>query len=430
MISGILFGSFLLFLILGLPIAVSLGVSSLIVLLVTKAPPLLFMYQTLIYSVDSFPLMAVPFFMLIGTVMSGGGIAKRIMRLTRLTVGRMMGGLGIATLISCAIFAAISGSGPATTAAIGGLFIPIMIKSNYKPSFAGAVAASGGALGALIPPSIAMIVYGVVSGTSITALFLGGMIPGVITALLLSATTYVMCKKKGYHLDEKQEEVINKKEIWSALKSAFPALLMPIIVLGGIYSGIFTPSEAGAVAIVYGVLVELFIYKEIKLKELFQRFCNAGVIASTVLFIVSVATIYGRILTIEQIPQQISMIIAGVSSNPTILLLIVSAFLIFVGMFMDNAATIILLTPILLPVLKQAGVDPLVFGVIFAVEAEIGFLTPPLGYNLFVAADVAKVKLEEVVGSVMPLLLVFILFLLILILFPQLITFLPNLIYK
>jgi len=423
-ISLVLFGSLAIFLILGVPIAISLGFASLLGLLYSNMPTV-YLAQGSFIAVDSFPLMAVPFFILAGNLMETGGLSKRIVRVANVLTGSYTGGLATVTVIACAFFAAISGSGPATVAAIGSIMIPAMIEKGYSKDFSSAVAASGGALGILIPPSIVMVVYGVVGSVSVGDLFIAGIIPGIFISAVLILVGYLISKKNGFKGSGHKFSI---KEFIIAVKDAFWALLTPVIILGGIYGGIFTPTEAAVVAVVYGFIVGAFIYKELRLDAIYNALYKTAITVGSVMIIIGVATTFGRLLTMYQIPHKMAIFLSNISTNKFIILMLINLFLLFIGMFMETLATIIILTPLLLPVVTNLGVDPIHFGILLVVNSEIGFLTPPLGVNLFVASGISKISLERITRAILPFIFGLLVAITILTLIPQLSTFLPNLI--
>lgn len=422
-ISLVLFGGLTIFLLLGVPIAISIGFASLLGLIFSKMPTV-YLAQGSFVAVDSFPLMAVPFFILAGNLMETGGLSKRLVRVANVLMGSYTGGLATVTVIACAFFAAISGSGPATVAAIGSIMIPAMIKKGYSKDFASAVAASGGALGILIPPSIVMVVYGVVGSVSIGDLFIAGIIPGMVISAVLIAVGYVISKKNGY---SGTGEKFSFKEFVIALKDAFWALLAPVIILGGIYGGVFTPTEAAVVAVVYGFVVGAFIYRELKFDQIYNSLYKTAITVGSVMIIIGVATTFGRLMTMYQIPHKMAMFLSTISQNKYVILMLINLFLLFIGMFMETLATVIILTPLLLPVVTNLGVDPIHFGILLVVNSEIGFLTPPLGVNLFVASNISKISIEKITKAILPFIIALFAAVTLLTFVPQISTFLPRL---
>ncbi|WP_152658484.1 TRAP transporter large permease [Oceanobacillus sp. CFH 90083] len=423
MTIAVLFGSFAIFLLLTIPIGIALGLSTLITILYSSSVPIDFLARELITSLDSFPLLAVPFFILAGEVMGKGGISKRIFAFANSLVGNKTGGFAIATIITCMFFAAISGSGPATVAAIGSVMIPAMVSNGYDKRFAAAVVAAAGSIGVIIPPSIPMIMFGVTGSTSIGDLFIAGIIPGIMVGLAMMVWAYIYSRKKGY---QGIDEPTSIKKIGKTLWDAKWAMMMPVIILGGIYSGLFTPTESAVIAVVFGLIVSLFVYKELSIKDLPKVFCDSALTTGIVLIIVGTATAFGRFLTIEQIPNKIAQAMISVSESPVIIMMMIAIFLLIVGCFMDTTAAIIILTPILLPVALQIGYDPIHFGIIMVVNLAIGFITPPLGVNLFVASGITGYSVGVLSKAVLPFLVAMLLTLILLILVPQISLILVN----
>lgn len=418
MTTAVLFGSFAILLILSVPIGIAIGLATLITIIYSGGLPLEFLAKELVTSVDSFPLMAVPFFILAGEIMGKGGISQRLFSVAGAMVGNKTGGLAIATIITCMFFAAISGSGPATVAAIGGVMIPAMVQEGYDRRFATATVAAAGSIGIIIPPSIPMVMFGVTASVSVGDLFISGIIPGILVGLAMMFWAWHYSKKMGYKgLDEKT----SLKKIVKATWGAKWALLIPIIILGGIYGGIFTPTEAAVVAVVYGLFAAMVLYRELSLKELPKVIYDSALTTATVLIIVGAANAFGKLLTIEQIPDKIANGLISVSSNPTVIILLITVLLLFVGMFMDPLAAIIILTPILLPIVIQIGYDPIHFGVLMIVNLAVGYFTPPVGVNLFVGSSIAGVPMGPLSKAVLPYVVSMIMILL-------LITFIPQLV--
>ncbi|WP_313165681.1 TRAP transporter large permease [Sedimentibacter sp.] len=424
MSSLILFGSFVIFLILNTPVGIALGIASICTILYSGDLLVSYLSQSLVTATDSFPLMAIPFFILAGDLMGKGGISKRLIDVASVFVGRHTGGLAIVTIIVCMFFAAISGSGPATVAAIGGIMIPAMINKGYDKNFSSGLNATAGSIGVIIPPSIPMVMYGVSTSVSISTMFLAGFVPGALIGTILIVYSYFTSRKMGYKGDQ---VVYSAREKWNAVYEAKWSLLVPVIILGGIYGGIFTPTEAAAVAVIYGFVVGVFVHKDLKLSELPEVIASSALTTATVMIIVGTATTFGRILTLEQIPIMIANAISSFSSNPYIVLFLINILLLFVGCFMDTTAAIIILSPILLPVALAIGVDPIHFGIIMVTNLAIGFITPPLGVNLFVACGVAKSPLEDVVKGVIPFFVCMLVALALITVFPEISLTLPRL---
>ena len=386
-----LFITFAVTAILGFPIWAVLTTSCFVALTMGSNTPLIVVVQRMFTATDSFPSLAVPLFMVAGNLMETGGISRRLINFCNSILGWLPGGLGMAAILTCMFFAAISGSGPATVAAIGGIMIPEMEKAGYDKAFAAALMAVSGAIGVIIPPSIPMVNFGVVGSVSIATLFAAGFGPGILVGLALMIVTFITAKKNGYGLAVKQKfSIVN---VGKEFIKAFWALLMPVIILGGIYGGIFTPTEAAAVAVIYGFLVGLVIHRELKITRIPALFMAAGKSTAMVMMIIASASGFGWILTSARIPDVIASAMLGISSSKIVILLLINIMLLIVGCLMETTAAIIILTPIFLPIVTQLGVNPVHFGIIMVVNLSIGFVTPPLGVNLFVACNVAKAKL-------------------------------------
>ncbi len=423
MTAGVLFGSFALFLLLSVPIGISLGLATLVTIFYSGSLPIEFLMKELVTSVDSFPLMAVPFFILAGEIMGKGGISERLFNFANSLVGNKTGGFAIATIITCMFFAAISGSGPATVAAIGGIMIPAMVRNGYDKKFATVTVAAAGSIGVIIPPSIPMVIYGVVGSTSIGDMFIAGIIPGILVGLAMMIWAYVYSKKKGF---KGLDEPTSLKKIGQSFWAAKWALLIPVIILGGIYGGFFTPTEAAVIAVVYGLFASMLLYRELTVRDLPKVFADSALTTATVLIIVGTATAFGRFLTIEQIPNKVATAMMSVSDNSIVIILLITLLLLFVGMFMDTLAAIIILTPILLPIGVQLGYDPIHFGIIMVVNLAIGFITPPLGVNLFVASGISGLSIETLAKSITPYFLAMLFTLLLITFIPQISMFLLS----
>jgi len=421
-------------LLIGLPIYVCLGLTALI-FFYTGGTVLHTLVSSLYYGVDQYALIAVTGFLMVASLFEQAGITEALVKMVKRFMSSFKSGLAVITIVTCAIFAAVTGSGPATVATIGGLMIPAMIQANYTRKFAGAVASSGGALGILIPPSNPFLMYGIIASQSIAALFLAGIIPGLIMAAALSATSALLLKRfPGYSTTGVQEEkeVYEKMTFRIAVRTIWEAkwaLFAIIMLLGGIYAGFFTPIEAAEVTIFYSIVIGLFVTKKMKLKDLYVALKNTLRLSGTLIILVAAGFAFARLLTLEGIPQALGRSVAGMSENPKIILLIIMAFMIFIGTWAETFSQIIILTPIFLPVVMQLGVDPIHFGVLFVVTAEIGFLTPPFGANLFVGMKIAGISLEDISKSVLPFVLTYILVLILLVFFPGISLFLPRLVF-
>lgn len=421
--STVLFGVFVLMVALNVPIAASLGLAAIASIVFSKSVPLIVVGQKLFASIDSFPLMAIPFFMIAGNLMERGGISKRLITFANTMLGSFTGGLALVGILASMFFAAISGSSPATVAAIGSIMIPAMVRHGYSKEFATATQASAGFIGVIIPPSIPMVTFGVVTGTSIGGLFMAGFTPGILFGLLLMVVAYFVSKKNHYVGEQKA----SLAEMLAAFKESILALLMPIIILGGIYGGIFTPTEAANVAVVYGLVVGLYVYRELQWKDLPEILKSSAISSAMVMLIIATASAFGLILTREAIPAQIAELFLGLTSNPLLLLLLINLMLLVVGTFMETNAAIIILAPIFFPVIQQLGIDPVHFGIIMVANLAIGMITPPLGVNLFVACGISKLTIEQLVRANWNYLFVSLLGLALLTAFPWLSLWLPKL---
>lgn len=413
----ILFGYFLLFLVIGVPISVSLGLAATATIINAGTLPIEYVAQLAFTSIDSFPIMAIPFFIAAGVFMGAGGLSKRLLTLADELLGSLHGGIALAAIATSMFFAAISGSGPATVAAIGSLTIPAMVQRGYDVLFAAAIVAAAGAIGVMIPPSNPFVVYGVSAQVSIGKLFMGGIVPGLLTGLSLMVFTYLYSRKRGWQGVERKRTVMSfVKAFWDAKW----ALMVPVIILGGIYGGFMTPTEAAALAAFYGLFVGIFIYRELNFKNIIPCFMEACSTSAIVIILMSMATIFGNIMTIEQVPATIANAMLSLTENKIAILLLINILLLVVGTFMEALAAIVILTPILLPIVMKVGVDPVHFGIIMVVNLAIGFVTPPVGINLFVASGVANVKIEKLSKVALPLVGIMIVVLL-------LITYIPAL---
>jgi C4-dicarboxylate transporter, DctM subunit len=417
MTSFILFGSFFLFMILSVPIAISLGLAGLVTAIYSPNISITFLAQGLVTSTDNFALMAIPFFVLAGEIMGKGGISNRLFQLANVFVGRYTGGFAMAAVITCMFFAAISGSGPATVAAVGGIMIPAMVAQGYDRKFATAIIVTAGSIGIIIPPSIPMVLYGISGNQSIGDLFLGGIIPGIVVGVFLIIWCYFYSKKKGY---TGTNEKFSIKEVIRALNQAKWSLLVPIIILGGIYGGIFTPTEAAVFAVVYAGIVGLFLHKEIKISQFPKIISEAALSSVAILIIIGTANAFGTMLTMEKIPQAVANVFLSLSDNPLTIILLIILLLLIIGCFIDTSAAVIIFTPILFPVAMELGIDPIHFGIIMIVTLSIGFITPPLGVNLFVGSGISGVSMPALVRAVVPFFFIMLASLAVIAIVPQL----------
>lgn len=428
MVIAVLFGSLFLFIALSVPIGISIGLSTIItIMFAVDNLNLSTVIQKSFVALDSFPLMAIPFFIFAGILMGKGGISKRLLDFASSIIGFISGGLAMVTVLASMFFASISGSGPATVAAIGSTMIPEMHKKNYSLGFSAALTAAAGSLGAIIPPSISFILLGVTGGISIGSLFIAGVIPGVLIGFLIMLCAYVIVKIGNFEIETSSDKYqFSFGKLWTSFVNSFWGLLAPIIVLGGIYGGLFTPTEAAAIATLYAALVGFFIYKDLKLTDFYDSIKETLKITGAVLYMIGLSTTFAYILTIENVPGTVLQLLLEISSNKIVVLLLINLFLLIVGAFIDTVAAIVILTPILLPISQQIGMDPVHFGVMMVLNLTIGYITPPLGVNLFVASSIGKIQFEEVLKSVIPFFIVMVIGLLLVTYIPEISIWLPN----
>jgi C4-dicarboxylate transporter DctM subunit len=419
----VFFALFFALIALGVPIAYSLGLSSAYLIIFKLQLPIVLVAQHMYGAVDSFSFLAIPFFMLAGAFMSYGGVTKRLINFAFSLVGPFKGGLAQVVAVSGMFFGAISGSSAATTAAIGAIMIDEMEDKGYDREFTAGVVAAGGMVGIIIPPSITLVVYGVTVGVSIGDLFLGGFGPGILMGVSMCLVSYVICGRKGWG----GEGTFSLKNIFKSFLDSFWALLTPVIIIGGIYGGIFTPTEAAAVASVYGLFIGFFVYKELKLKDLPNLIAKAVYSTTVIMFIIAAAKIFGWILTNAEIPQQIAAYVTSIAPNKYVFLILMNILLLILGTMINPSAATIIIAPIMLPVALEFGIDPVFFGVLMIVNLAIGNITPPVGLDLFVVSAVTKISINRIARAMVPYLMILLVDLLIVTFIPQIIMFLPNL---
>lgn len=420
--ATILFLSFAVLLLLGGPIALALGAAAMITFLY-DGQDLSSLVQIAFSSVNSFPIMALPAFVLAGALMECAGISRRLVRIAEAMIGRITGGLAITTTLACVFFGAISGSGPATTAAVGMLMIPAMIKKGYDKGYAAAATGTSGGLGIIIPPSIPMVIYGVTSQQSITKMFLAGVFPGLLIAFAMIVMHYIICKSKNVG---KNTEPFNIKKLLLTIKEGFLAILAPVVILGGIYSGVFTPTEAAIVAIFYTLFVGIFVYKEVTWGGIAKSLETTSWLTGRVLIIMFTAYSFGRILVQYKIPDVIADALLSFTTDINIVWVLVVIFLVFMGMFMETLAIIMIVTPVLLPVMVTLGADPIHFGIVLICCLSLGFSTPPLGENMFISSGIAQVTLEEISVKSLPFIAISLIAIMSMVVFPQIVLWLPS----
>ncbi len=423
----ILFGFLFLFIFLTIPIGIALGLSTALTLALTSNIPTTILAQNAFAGLDSFPLMAIPFFILAGNLMEHGGISKRILDFADSLIGFFTGGLAMVTTLSCMFFAAISGSGPATVSAIGTFMMPAMEKKGYDGGFAAALTAAAGSIGVIIPPSIPFVIYAVATGSSITDLFIAGIVPGILVGIGLMIASYIICKKNGWKGNGQKPSL---GRVGKEFVKSFWALLMPVIILGSIYASICTPTEAAVIGIVYAIVVGKFVYKELSVKFIYKALVDTALINGATSFMIGLSTSFASYLTMEQVPNTVAAMLTTISDNPIIIMLIINCFLLIVGCFIDNISSCLILAPIFLPVVVGLGVSPVHFGIIMTMNLAIGFITPPYGANLFVAAGVSGVQFERVAKNVLPLVFTMIIILMMVTFIEPISMFLPHLMGK
>jgi C4-dicarboxylate transporter DctM subunit len=405
------------------PVGIALGLAAFVGMLYVSPDVLIMMPQKFLYGLDSFPLLAIPLFVLAGQLMSNGGLAKRIIAMALIFVGQIRGGLALVVIFSTMLMSGISGSPSANTAAIGSVAIPAMKKLKYPPEFATAVLAAAGGVSTLVPPAIDLIIIGVIANISIGGLFAAGILPAVVNGVAIMLIAYYYSKKMNLPLADKT----TKSDKIRVLKDGILPLLMIGIILGGIYGGVFTPTEAASVAVVYGFLVSFFVYKELKLEDMPKLLLNTANLSGVVLLVLATASMFSFILTFERIPHALAQIIVTYADNWIIFIILVHLVFLMLGMVMDALPAIIVLMPIFLPVGVSLGMEPIHLGILIAANVGIGMITPPVGICLFVACGVSDVKIGNVVKPLFPFLLFLIITLIIITIFPQITLFLPRL---
>ncbi|HWO97354.1 MAG TPA: TRAP transporter large permease subunit [Bacillus sp. (in: firmicutes)] len=411
---GSLFGAMAI----GMPIAFALLASSVVLMYFLGNFDSQIIAQNLINGADNFPLMAIPFFMLAGELMNQGGLSRRIVEMAMTLVGHIRGGLGYVAIIAALLFASISGSAVADTAALGSVLIPIMAKAGYNINRASGLIATGGIIAPVLPPSIGFIIFGVASGVSITKLFMAGIVPGLLMALGLMITWSIVARKDKVIVQPRA----SAKEMFAAVRQGIWALFLPIIIIAGLKFGVFTPTEAAVVAAVYALIVGLFVYRELKVKDLYHVFVQSSKMTSVVMFLVAAALVSSWLITVANLPGMVIEMLEPFIDNPLLLLIMINLLVILIGTAMDMTPTILILTPVLMPVVQAAGIDPVYFGVLFILNNAIGLLTPPVGTVLNVMCGVSKISMEDLMKGIWPFLLVEVIILILLILFPSLVT--------
>lgn len=415
----ILFGVFLL----GAPICFSLGLVSLGGVVVSGFDPLV-VVQRMFTGADSIALIAIPLFMLAGELMFRGGMSTRMVNFADTLLGHFPSGLAMVSILACMFFAAITGSAIAATAAIGGIMIPLMREKGYENTFSAPLLACGGSIGPIIPPSIPLLIYGVMANVSVGDLFIGGFVPGILMGVGLMVYSYIVGKKRNY---KGREQRASLKEILRSGKDALLALIMPVIIIGGIMSGKFTATESGAIAVFYALVVGMLVYRELHIKDLFDVFVKCAKATGQVLIVVAFASLFTWIITVNQVPQQVSAFLSANINSKFLMLLVINVILLIAGTFIDTTSALVIFAPLFIPLVQSFGVDLVHFGLIMAVNLTIGMCTPPLGVCLFVSGSIAKVSLKQQMRDLLPMLCVLLVVLLLITYVPQTVLFLPNL---
>ena len=421
---GILAIVFVLLTIMSVPLFVAVGLTTALALFMIDIPYTL-LAQTGYSSLTPFPLLTIPLFVLAGRLMEVGGMASRMIAVATNLVGAYRGSMGLVTVFACMLFAALSGSGPATTAAIGSVTVPAMKRDGYDVPFAAAITASAGALGSLIPPSNLMIIYGLVSETSIPRLFLAGLLPGLMVTVLLMITTYLIARRRGYGGDG---DPFTWKPFLKAAWDGKWSIGAPVLILGGIYGGAFTPTEAAGVAVFYALFVGLFIYRELTVRKVIEALRFTALLTG-ILILLTPTLAFGQLTAFYDVPAAVQSGITSITENPILVMLLIGVFYIFIGTFMESLAQIVLFTAVFLPLVTSLGIDPVLFGVFTVITCEIGFLTPPLGANLTVAARISGISIERISVAVLPFIVAYIIGMMILIIVPELTLFIPDWLY-
>ncbi|HBH28004.1 MAG: TRAP transporter large permease [Desulfofustis sp. PB-SRB1] len=420
----LIFISLALFLILSVPIGIAIGLSVAVGIVFGDILPSAFLIQKMFTSLDVFPLMAVPFFVMAGEIMQKGSMAQRLLEVSRALVGHITGGMAHISVLTSLFYGALSGSSPATVAAVGGIMIPSMIKEGYSRSFATAVNTSAGSLGVIIPPSVPLIIYGTTAGASVGDLFIAGIFPGLVIGVCLMICSYILARKYGFKGTGERAGLLT---VLVALKNSLFALMVPIIVLGGIYGGLTTPTEAGVIAVVYSFIAEGIILRTLSWKKVWEILRGTALTTSSIFLVVATATALGQILLFNNVPDMLVNLLLTISENKFVLIPIILIFLLIMGTFMDALANILILTPLLLPVAVELGMHPIHFGIVMIICASMGFLTPPVGVNLFVGCSIGKISIEKLSVAVLPFLFTMFIALMLITFIPAISLWLPGL---
>ncbi len=424
--AAIIFILLILLMLTGMPISISLGLTVLVFFVTMTSVPIEAVAMKLFTGIEKFEIMAIPFFILAGNFLTHGGVAKRMIRFATAMVGHWHGGLALAGVLACALFAAVSGSSPATVVAIGSIILPAMVAQGYPKQFGAGVITTSGALGILIPPSIVMVMYSVTTNTSVGKLFMAGVVPGLMLAFLLGLTTWFLARKHGYPRMKKA----TWGERWSTFRESIWGLLLIVVVMGGIYSGKFTPTEAAAMSAMYAFLIAVFVYKDLKLSQIPKVLLDSASLSAMLLYIITNAMLFSFLMTSENIPQEMAAWITGQGMGVVTFLLVVNLLLLAAGNFMEPSSIVLIMAPILFPVAVTLGIDPVHFGIMMVVNMEVGMCHPPVGLNLYVASGITKMGISELTVAVLPWLFTMLGFLVLVTYVPQISLWLPNLVYN
>jgi C4-dicarboxylate transporter DctM subunit len=424
--AAIIFALLILLMLTGMPVSIALGLTVLTFLFTMTHVPIESVAMKLFTGIDNFEIMAIPLFILAGNFLTHGGVARRMINFASSMVAHWHGGLALAGVFACALFAAVSGSSPATVVAIGSIILPAMIKQGYPKRFGAGVITTSGALGILIPPSIVMVMYSVTTNTSVGQLFMAGVVPGLLLAFLLGVTTWVLARKHNYPRMPKA----SWGERWTAFRKSAWGLFLIVIVMGGIYSGVFTPTEAAAIAAVYAFVIAVWVYKDLKLKQVGKVLLDSAAMSAMLLYIITNAVLFSFLMTSENVPQAMASWLTGQGLGPVGFLIVVNLLLLLAGNVMEPSSIVLIMAPILFPVAVQLGIDPVHFGIIIVVNMEVGMCHPPVGLNLYVASGVTKMGISELTVAVLPWLLTMLGFLVLITYVPAISLWLPRLVYS
>jgi C4-dicarboxylate transporter DctM subunit len=422
----LIFGLLILLMLTGMPVSISLGLTVLTFLFTMTTVPIDAVAIKLFSGIEKFEIMAIPFFILAGNFLTHGGVARRMINFATDMVGHWHGGLALAGVLACALFAAVSGSSPATVVAIGSIILPAMVKQGYPKAFGAGVITTSGALGILIPPSIVMVMYSVTTNTSVGKLFMAGVVPGLMLAFLLGLTTWFLARKHNYPRMKKASWA----QRWSSFRKSFWGLMLIVVVMGGIYSGKFTPTEAAAMSAMYAFFISVFVYKDLKLKRVGKVLLDSASLSAMLLYIITNAMLFSFLMTSESIPQAMASWITGQGMGVVTFLLVVNVLLLVAGNFMEPSSIVLIMAPILFPVAVTLGIDPVHFGILIVVNMEVGMCHPPVGLNLYVASGITKMGISELTVAVLPWLFTMLAFLMLVTFVPQISLWLPNLVYN